>query len=61
MSSDRIDHSITDSYAVTVFDVIFVAIMKSPDSLSLAPHRPAGDVVRLKHGVREACHVQSVL
>lgn len=34
-----------NSYAVTAFGVIFVAIMKSPDGLSLAPHRPAGVVV----------------
>ncbi|KAJ9492436.1 hypothetical protein VN97_g810 [Penicillium thymicola] len=27
--------------AVTVFGVILVVIMKTPDALSLAPHRPA--------------------
>jgi hypothetical protein len=34
-----------NSCAVTDLDVIFVAIMKSPDDLSLAPQRPAGVVV----------------
>jgi hypothetical protein len=50
-----------NSYAVTAFDVIFVAIMKSPDDLSLAPHRPAGVVVWPKHDAREARHAQSAL
>jgi hypothetical protein len=58
---DTIDHSIMNSYAVTAFDVIFVAIMKCPDDLSLAPHRPAGVVVWPKHDAREARHVQSAL
>lgn len=28
-------------FIVTVFDVISVAIMKTPDALLFAPHRPA--------------------
>jgi hypothetical protein len=56
-----IEHPIMNSFAVTAFGVIFVAIMKSPDDLAFAPHRPAGVVVGPKRDAREDRHAQSAL